>query len=96
MSECGFDKAWTKPCKNQLPCKEHDHLVCESCGAKATRQCDETFLFVCGASLCATCEHTLSERGTNEGIRGEKMHRRPEEQKYKTWYERELESRGLA
>jgi hypothetical protein len=93
---CGFDMAWVGPCKAEN-CTEHAALKCVSCGAKATRSCDETGQFVCGAPLCPDCEHTLAADGTNGGV-GFNAQRPPEgmghhckktEQKHKPWYAQE-------
>jgi len=96
---CGFNQAWIGPCKNTAPCEKHADLVCESCGAPATRSCDETGQFVCGAPLCGDCEHTIFPEGHNGGIgfnahpcpEGMERHVRKTEQQYTPWYTRDLE-----
>lgn len=94
--QCGFNQAWVGKCNKPNPCPDHANLICCSCGAKATRSCDETGQFVCGAPLCNDCEHTLHEDGFNGGIgfnmnsppTGMKSHCKKTEQRYKPWYER--------
>lgn len=98
MAKCGFEEAWVGPCDADSPCKEHQDLKCASCGSQATRSCDETGQFVCGAPLCDDCEHTTAADGTNGGIgfnaqpapEGMKKHCKKNDQKYKPWYGREL------
>lgn len=59
MSACTFDKAWIGPCGKPAGvdglCSEHLGKKCTSCGGQATRECDDTFQFVCGAPLCNDC-----------------------------------------
>lgn len=99
---CGFDKAWIGKCKTLVhkeggKCEEHKYIKCCSCGAQATRKCDETGQFVCGAQLCDDCDHTIFEDGTNGGIGfnaqpppdGIKVHCKKTEQKFKPWYARD-------
>jgi hypothetical protein len=84
---CGFGLAWREPCENPKPCSDHAELTCQSCGATATHQCDETMgPFVCGCNLCDDCEHEISEDGTNGG---NFKHCRKDAQKHKPWYMRE-------
>lgn len=96
--ECGYGMGWAGKCKKETPCPHHSHLVCFSCGNKATHECDETGQFVCGCHLCDDCEHTIAEDGTNGGVGfvqtsphppGLKSHCRKSEQVYKPWYARE-------
>lgn len=101
---CKWDRAWSGKC--ELPatingcCADHQKL-CGSCGSPATHDCDETGQFVCGASLCDDCEHTIYEDGTNGGVgfnarrppAGMQYHCRKAEQRYKSWMAQELESR---
>lgn len=96
MTTCNFDKAWIGVCGKDN-CEEHAQLKCVSCGNPATKQCDETGTFVCGANLCADCEHTIAEDGSNGGIgffrvsklpEGYKDHCRKDKQVYKPWYMR--------
>lgn len=68
MSKCGFDEAWIGPCTIENPCEKHQDKKCSSCDSPATRSCDETGQFVCGAPLCNDCEHTICENGTNGGV----------------------------
>jgi hypothetical protein len=96
-NKCGFNEAWIGVCNEPNPCKKHSDLKCVSCGNKATRTCDETGQFVCGAPLCDDCEHTIAEDGTNGGIgfyktsnfAGLKEHCRKTEQVNKPWFERD-------
>jgi len=93
---CGFDKAWIGKCRNRRPCAEHAEAKCESCGSLATRSCDETGQFACGAPLCGDCDHRTFSDGTNGGVGfnaapctpGTKRHVRKSEQTEKPWYER--------
>lgn len=100
MSNCGFDEAWIGKCKEQAThgnrCEKHAGQTCASCGKPATRSCDQTGQFVCGAPLCDTCEHTIAADGTNGGIGfvrtapypdGLGAHCKPSQQQYKPWYE---------
>lgn len=69
-------------------------LVCCSCGVQATRQCSETFGLVCGADLCADCEHVLFPDGTNGGFQElppelKGRHVKKVEQIYTPWYARD-------
>lgn len=95
---CGFSEAWIGECKNDCPCEKHANLKCVSCGAKATRSCEETGQFCCGAPLCDECEHTIAEDGTNGNIGffrtakfpdGYKEHCKKSEQVYQPWYMRD-------
>lgn len=103
---CGFDLAWIGKCKELASetgrCEKHSGIVCSSCGAPATHECEETGQFVCGAPLCDDCEHTIFPEGHNGGIgfnaqdcpEGMKRHCKKTEQKFKPWYMRdEAESR---
>jgi hypothetical protein len=69
---CRFQVAWIGRCKEPAVengmCKEHAKEKCVSCGAPATRTCEETGQFVCGAPLCDNCEHTIATDGTNGNI----------------------------
>lgn len=101
--ECKFIKAWSGRCLCETVadseyCNEHSDLKCCSCGDRATRQCDETGQFVCGAPLCDNCEHTIAEDGTNGGIgffrssplpEGYNAHCKKGEQVYTPWYTRD-------
>lgn len=94
---CGFEEAWIGNCKNECPCEKHAALKCVSCGEKATRSCDQTGQFCCGAPLCDDCEHTIAEDGTNGNIGffrtaklpdGFREHCKKSEQVYQPWYMR--------
>lgn len=88
MSKCQFDLAWRGPCNKPVAermCEEHARLKCSSCGAQATRECEETMQFVCGSLLCDDCEHEIAEDGTNG--RSNK-HCKKTEQKHLPWYAR--------
>ena len=99
MSEpCGFGQAWVGPCKNPKPCEKHAALECVSCGAPATRSCDETGQFVCGEPLCDHCEHAIFPDGTNGGIGFNaaalpeglpRRHIRKDAQVFTPWYSKE-------
>ena len=98
--ECGYNKAWIGACENQITdaasgrCDDHKNTVCVSCGSPATRECDSTGQFVCGAPICDECEHTIYEDGTNGGVgfdsasppAGMGSHCKKGDQKFKTWY----------
>lgn len=94
MGECIYRLAWKGRCGTITAsgdyCEEHLNKICESCGKKATHQCEETSQFVCGAPLCDDCVHTTCENGTNTGKLppGLGRHCRKTEQVYKPWYER--------
>src|ERR1035437_66469 len=71
--KCKFDIAWVGKCNRPVVdgksvCQEHLEQICCSCGAQATRQCEETGQFVCGELLCDNCEHTTFGDGTNGGV----------------------------
>lgn len=92
---CGFDEAWIGKCKNTCPCEKHGNLKCISCNEIATRSCDETGQFVCGAPLCDNCEHTIAADGANGNIGffrtanlpdGLREHCKKSEQVYQPWY----------
>ena len=93
--KCEYQIAWSGPCGKEN-CAEHALKKCISCGEKATRDCDETGQFICGAPLCENCEHTITEDGTNGGIgfnaqkppEGMSHHCKRSEQRYKPWYAR--------
>lgn len=95
---CQFDLSWIgkcgKPLLGELYCKEHSEVACSSCGAKATRDCEETMGLVCGAPLCDDCEHTTCLNGCNSGAPlpfGLRWHCKKADQIYKPWYSRENE-----
>lgn len=98
MSEhiCGFKLAWREPCQKTATdsgrCEEHTGLICCSCGAPATGECNETMELVCGAILCDNCEHTICENGCNSGAPlpdGYTNHCKKDEQIYLPWYMRD-------
>jgi hypothetical protein len=91
MTVCDFQKAWhSGPC-GKHDCQQHKSIPCVSCGTRATQECAETYGFVCGAPLCAECEHEIAEDGTNGGI---SKHCRKGEQKYLPWFAREIETQS--
>jgi len=96
---CKFQMAWVGKCKEPAVkngmCEKHSKLICVSCGAQATHDCQETGQFVCGADLCDDCEHTIAMEGTNGNIgffrtsplpEGMKEHCKKCEQKVFPWY----------
>lgn len=89
---CQFDQAWTGQCKSPADesgyCDKHK-LKCSSCGEPANHDCSETMGLVCGAPLCAECEHTTHSNGCNSGgdlPQGYKNHCKIIDQVYKPWY----------
>lgn len=93
---CGFGLAWLGLCQEPATetgrCEKHSNISCSSCGAPATRECDETMGLVCGAPLCDDCEHTICENGCNSGASrpaGLGMHCRKSDQKHLPWYMQE-------
>lgn len=95
MTSCTYDKPWTGTC-GQEDCAEHKDAKCKSCGAPATRGCDQTMgPFVCGAHLCDDCEHTIYKEGCNTPLDRKdpennlKDHCKKGEQKFEPWYTRE-------
>lgn len=90
--KCSFKLAWKGECgasTSSKYCKEHNSVMCSSCGKKATRECEETMGLVCGAPLCDDCEHTIRSNGSNSGgtlPEGLKGHCKKSEQVYKPWY----------
>ena len=101
--QCKWTEAWVGQCKKESDesgfCEEHRTKECVSCGKQATRNCDQTGQFVCGAPLCDECEHTVYPSGTNGGIgffseelpEGMKSHCKKSEQKFKPWYMKDLQ-----
>lgn len=93
---CGFLEAWIGRCRNRKPCTKHADQKCASCGADAVGNCSQTGQFVCGAPLCADCEHAIFPSGDNGGVgfnqsplpEGMKRHCRKSEQQHKPWYAR--------
>ena len=97
---CIFELAWVGKCKKPTQgdsqfCKEHIDLHCDSCGAQATRTCDETGQFVCGFLLCNDCDHLTFPDGTNGGVGFNqaplpegftKRHVKKTDQKFEPWY----------
>jgi hypothetical protein len=94
MTTCGFNEAWIGACKEPVAeetrCAKHAGKTCASCGAPATKNCDETMgPLVCGCDLCAECEHTTHPNGCNSGsylpddLKG---HCKPSEQRFRPWY----------
>lgn len=69
LSVCGFRTAWHKPCdeagsKADGRCPKHTGRACTSCAEPAERECSYTgAIAVCGAYLCARCEHSPSGHG---------------------------------
>jgi len=103
-SKCKWNQAWIGICNRMTVdsdfCGIHKNEKCVSCGKPATHDCDQTGQFVCGASLCNDCEHTIFPEGHNGGIgfnaqpcpEGMERHCKKTEQKYKPWYQRETEN----
>lgn len=65
---CRWDGGWAGKCKSIATrdgfCEKHHGKKCVSCGSEAVRECDHTGIqFVCGAPLCATCQHGIPKRG---------------------------------
>lgn len=92
--QCKFEIAWKGQCEEKaIPgseyCEKHSKKICCSCGEKATHQCPETMVLVCGASLCDNCEDELSPFGTSTG-----RHCKKEDQKYTSWVERSDEDQN--
>lgn len=94
--KCDFVRAWIGYCNEDVHeghrCLKHSKEVCCSCGAPATRECDETMWLVCGAPICNDCEHTIQDNGCS-GMGnlppGLKSHCKKGEQVYKSWYARD-------
>ncbi len=83
MEICNFSEAWIGKCEEFKPCSKHADLKCSSCGEPATRSCDATSQFVCGAPLCEKCEHVLDPNGTTSRAG---THCLKSAQKFKPWY----------
>jgi hypothetical protein len=64
---CGFDVAWVGACKQMRPCPKHAGTKCCSCCAPATRDCDHTGQFVCGAPLCDECDGRNGDASKGRG-----------------------------
>jgi hypothetical protein len=85
MAECGWDMAWVGRCKDEATeadgrCQRHTGNACCSCGRPATRECADTFQFVCGAPLCDDCVGANASGGGHHPreARGAEDHRCPE------------------
>jgi hypothetical protein len=74
--QCKFNKVWIgkcgKPADESGFCEEHKGVKCCSCGAQATRECNETGWLVCGAPLCDECKHNAHPEGHNVKIHHKK------------------------
>jgi hypothetical protein len=99
--KCNYGLAWEGKCENDKPCIDHKDLICCSCGAPATHQCDSTGQFVCGCDLCDNCQHTIFPDGANGGVGFNEQelpkeltgrHVRKCEQVYKIWLRRKDEN----
>jgi len=68
---CKFNEKGWAPCRKPSTngfCSEHENLKCVSCGERALRSCDEGMGgLACGATLCATCQHSWEGGGTHVG-----------------------------
>lgn len=57
---CIYDEAWVGICMQKAVkgrfCAEHAAEKCRVCKGQATRSCEHTGSFVCGAPLCDTCK----------------------------------------
>ncbi len=66
MNKCRFEQAWRGRCGTECAegdiCTVHKLEKCSECGAPATRECEETYQFVCGASLCEKCTHSCRKK----------------------------------
>lgn len=76
--ECKYYPCYCDQCKATTDpgeefCEKHIDIMCVSCGAKATSECDYTGQLVCGAPLCDDC-HGYSEPGPS-GAWGMQNHR---------------------
>lgn len=62
MKKCKYRVAWKgacgKPVVSTNYCEDHQFKICCACGKPATRECDETFMFVCGEPLSDKCKCT--------------------------------------
>lgn len=96
VTECKFEQAWIGKCKNKSDesgfCDKHK-LKCSSCGAVANHDCEATIGLVCGAPLCADCEHTTNSNGCSSGgelPKGYKSHCKIKDQEFQPWYMKEV------
>ena len=61
MNKCVYEVAWVGNCgkptvsEDLKYCDEHSSKKCAECGEQATRECNETYQFVCGRPLCKSC-----------------------------------------
>lgn len=58
--KCQYEKSWIGKCGKEAVngfCEEHSKVKCCKCGKKATKECEHTSQFVCGAPLCKDCDH---------------------------------------
>ena len=99
-NQCKWVEAWIGQCQKEADesgfCNIHKNIHCTSCGQQATHNCEETGQFVCGASLCDDCQHSIFPDGTNGGVgfnqqslpEGMNRHCKKTEQKFLPWYKR--------
>lgn len=62
MGLCKMDEDGYGPCQNKAKtgsslCEEHIGVKCSGCGAQAVRYCSMSGSTMCGAPLCAMCDH---------------------------------------
>jgi len=61
IKTCKWNESWIGICNEPADesgfCEKHKVKVCVCCKGIATRSCDHTGQFVCGAPLCDNCSH---------------------------------------
>jgi hypothetical protein len=84
MDQCVWDLAWIGRCKKEaLPgtpalCAEHSDKKCLSCGRVAVRECPEAGSLVCGAPLCADCNHNYDSTSRFGHVQGPRWKPEPD------------------
>lgn len=55
---CNFKRAWSGKCNasGEPFCENHVQVKCCACNKQATKECDYTGQFTCGAPLCDDCK----------------------------------------
>ena len=76
MSYCRYEPCWQSRCKKEREgefCSTHVGKLCCVCGEQASRECNHTGQFVCGAPLCDNCEG-FTDTSKPSGIWGSMNH----------------------
>lgn len=75
---CYSDSKCNRVCEdNELFCNSHKGKTCVSCGSQATKECNHTGQFVCGAPLCDDCIGVVGTESSHWGFVGHKHIKNP-------------------